>query len=146
MVNPPAYAPAVAVDQVNHSVDADIISSLSSQDGGFSEGQQTQRVGRNCSNVTSNVFSPHNSETLNLFADGPCRGLMLSTQRLYVQFTNCSCPVGFQPLESDTICGCDCDSKLSPHITDCNSTTELLVRMNTNSCIGVGRGLRGLKI
>ena len=34
--------PLVAVDQVNHSVDANIISSLSSQDGGFSEGQQTQ--------------------------------------------------------------------------------------------------------
>ena len=28
----------VAVDQVNHSVNANIISSLSSQDGGFSEG------------------------------------------------------------------------------------------------------------
>ena len=24
-----------------------------------------------------------------------------------------------------------CDSKLSPHITDCNSTTEFFVRVNT---------------
>ena len=43
--------PLVAVDQVNHSVDANLTSSLSSQDGGFSEGQQIQSVGRNCSNV-----------------------------------------------------------------------------------------------
>ena len=32
--------PLVAVDQVNHSVEANIISSLSSQDGGFGDGQQ----------------------------------------------------------------------------------------------------------
>ena len=50
------------------SVDASIKSSLSSQDGGFSEGQQIQSVGRHCSNVAFNVFSPHNSETINLFA------------------------------------------------------------------------------
>ena len=32
--------PLVAVDQVNHSVEANITSSLSSEDGGFHEGQQ----------------------------------------------------------------------------------------------------------
>ena len=127
--------PLVAVDQVNHSVDANIISSLSSQDGGFSEGQQTQSIGKNCSNVTFNVFSPHNSEKVNLFADGPCGSSTLSTRHLYIEFSECTCPVGFQPLDSDTRCGCDCDSKLSPHITSCNSTTKSLVRVNTNSWI-----------
>ena len=127
--------PLVAVDQVNHSVDANIISSLSSQDGGFSEGQQIQSVGKNCSNVTFNVFSPHSSETINLFADGPCGSSTLSTRHLYIEFSDCTCPVGFQPLDSDTRCGCDCDSKLSPHITSCNSTTKSLVRVNINSWI-----------
>ena len=127
--------PLVAVDQVNHSLDANIISSLSSQDGGFSEGQQTQSVGRSCSNVVFNVFSRHVSETVNLFADGPCGSSMLSTRRLHIQFTDCTCPVGFQPLNSETRCECMCDLKLSPYITDCNSTTESLVRMSTNSWI-----------
>ena len=127
--------PLVAVDQVNHSVDGNIISSLSSQDGGFSEGQQTQSVGRSCSNVTFNVFSPHDSETINLFADGPCGSSMLSTQHLHIQFTDCICPVGFQPHNSKTRCECMCDSELSPYITDCNSTTESLVRISTNSWI-----------
>ena len=127
--------PLVAVDQVNHSVDANIISSLSSQDGGFGEGQQTQSVGKNCSNVTFNVFSPHNSETINLFADGPCGSSTLSIRHLYIEFSECICPVGFQPLNSDTRCGCHCDSKLSPHIISCNSTTKSLVRVNTNSWI-----------
>ena len=127
--------PLVAVDQVNHSVDANIISSLSTQDGGFSEGQQTQSVGKNCSNVTFNVFSPHSSEIINLFADGPCGSSTLSTRHLDIEFSDCTCPVGFQLLDSDTRCGCDCDSKLSPHITSCNSSTKSLVRVNTNSWI-----------
>ena len=125
----------VAVDQVNHSVVANIISSLSSQDGGFSEGQQTQSVWKNCSNVTFNVFSRHNSEMINLFADGPCGSSTLSTQHLYIEFSECTCPVGFQPLDSDTGCECDCDSKLSPYITSCNLTIKSLVRVNTNSWI-----------
>ena len=125
----------VAVDQVNHSVDANIISSLSSQDGGFSEGQQIQSVRKNCSNVTFNVFSPHNYETINLFADGPCGSSTLSIQHLYIEFSECTCPVGFQPLDSDTSCECDCDSKLSPYITNCNLTTKSLVRVKTNSWI-----------
>ena len=123
------------MDQVSHSVDANIISSLSSQDGGFSEGQQTQRVEKNCSNVTFNVFSSHDSEIINLFADGPCGSSTLSTKHLFIEFSECTCPFGFQPLDSDTRCGCDCDSKLSPHITSCNSKTKSLVRVNTNSWI-----------
>ena len=128
--------PLVAVNQVNHSVAANIISSLSSQ-GGFSEGQQTQSVRKNCSNVTFNMFSPHNSEIINLFADGPCGSSAFSIRQLYIEFSDCICPVGFQPLDSDTRCQCDndCDSKLSPHITSCNSTTKSLLRVNTNSWI-----------
>ena len=127
--------PLVAVDQVNHSVEANIISSLSSQDGGFDEGQQTQSVGRNCSDVIFSVFSPHNSEIINLFADGPCGNSKLSIERLQINFTECTCRVGFQPLDNDTRCECDCDSKLSRYITDCNSTTEIIVRTNTNAWI-----------
>ena len=127
--------PLVAVDQVNHSVDANIISSLFSQDGGFSEGQQTQSVGKNCSNVTFNVFSPHSYEMINLFANGPCGSSNLSIRHLHIEFSDCTCPVGFQPIKSRTSCGCDCDSKLFPHITSCNSTTKSLVRVNTNSWI-----------
>ena len=125
----------VAVDQVNHSVNANISSSLSSHDGGFREGQQTQSVGRNCTNITFNVFSPHDSETMNLFADGPCGSSIPSIRHLNIQFTNCTCPVGFEPFNSKTRCECICDPELYTHITNCNSTTESLIRVNTNSWI-----------
>ena len=125
----------IAVDQVNHSVDANVISYLFLQDGGISEGQQTQSVGRYHSNVTFNVFSPHSSELIIIFADGPCGSSKLSTRHLHIQFTDCTCPVGFQPLDSETRCGCNCNSQLLPCITDCNLATESLIRINTNSWI-----------
>ena len=128
--------PLIAVDQLNHPVNTNIISSLSSQYGGFSEGQQTQSVEMSCKNVTFNVFSPHDSETITLFADGPCGRSTLSVRHLDIEFINCSCPVGFEPLNSKTRCECICDSELSRFVTvDCNSTTDSIVKVDSNSWI-----------
>ena len=122
----------VAVDQVNHSVVANIISSLA-QDGSFNEDQQTQTVGKNCTNLTFNVFSGSDSESINLFADGPCGSSKLSVQNLDIHFLKCTCPVGFQPnSESVTRCECICDSKLSPYITHCNINTTSIIKENMN--------------
>ena len=122
----------VAVDQVNHSVEANIISSLA-HGGGFSEGQQTQSVGRKCADLTFNVFSSSDYESINLYADGPCESSQLSIRKLNIQFLDCTCPVGFQPNnESLTRCECICDF---PYITKCNFTTSSIIRENTNSWI-----------
>ena len=128
----------VAVDQVNNTLYANISTSISSYDGGFGEGQQTQNVGTNCTDLTYNVFSPHDSETINLFADGPCESAALSTSHVTIQFIDCTCPIGFQPRyksKSSTRCECICDSKLSPYITDCNNATSSVFRLKTNSWI-----------
>ena len=121
--------------QVNHSVNANIISSLSSHEGGLIEGQQTQSVETNCTNLSFNVFSPHDSETIYFFADGPCESSTPSVRYLNIQFTDYTCPVGFEPFNSDIRCECVCDSELSPYITRCNSTTESFIRVNTSSWI-----------
>ena len=125
----------VAVDQVNHSVEANIISSLA-HGGGFSEGQQTQSAGRNCTDLTFNVFSQRDNESINLYADGPCGSSSLSIRKLDIQFLDCTCPVGFQR-DSDlvTSCVCICDLELSPYITNCNIETRSIIRENTNSWI-----------
>ena len=128
----------VAVDQVNHTVDANITVSLSSSDGDFDEGQHIQSAGRTCTNLTLNVFSPHEVETLNLYPNGPCGSATLSTSHVTIQFIDCTCPVGFEPLsnsKSSTRCKCICDSALSPYITECNVTTSTILRMDTNSWI-----------
>ena len=82
-----------------------------------------------------NVYSPHDFETLNLYADGPCGSSPLSIKHQNIQFTNCTCLVGFEPIDSKTKCECNCDLKLSPHITKCNTTTGSLARVNTNTWI-----------
>ena len=128
----------VAVDQVNHTVDANVSSYLSSSHGGFGEGQQTQNVGKNCTNLTFNVFSPYKYETLNLYPNGPCESATLSTSHVTIQFTACTCPVGFEPLsnsKSSTRCECDCDSALSPYITKCNFASSSVLRTGINSWI-----------
>ena len=125
----------VAVDQANHSVVANIISSPDSL-GSFSGGQQTQTIGNGCTNLTFNVFSPQDYESINVFADGPCGSSELSMRKLDIQFLNCTCPVGFQPSDSvSTRCECICDSGLFPYITNCNYTTSLIIRESTNSWI-----------
>ena len=88
-----------------------------------------------CRNLTFNVFSPHTSETINFIVDGPCGSSTLSVRHLDIEFTNCSCPIGFEPLNTKTRCECICDSQLSVFITNCNSTTESIVKMDTNSWI-----------
>ena len=93
----------VAVDQVNNTVDANISTSISSSDGGFGEGQQTQSVGRICTDLTYNVFSPHDYETINLFADGLCGSAALSTSHVTIHFKECTCPIGFEPLSKKKV-------------------------------------------
>ena len=128
----------VAVDQVNHTVDANISSVLFSPLGGFGEDQQTQIVRRYCTNLTFNVFSPHDSVTLKLYPNGPCRSATLSTSHVTIKFMDCTCPVGFQPLsnnQSSSRCECDCDIKLSPYITDCDVLINSVFRKGFNSWI-----------
>ena len=91
----------VAVDQVNHSVDANIITFLTSRDGGFGEGQRTQPTGKNCTDLIFNVFSSRDYDNIYLYADGPCGSSQPSIQKLDMLFLECTCPVGFQPSPSE---------------------------------------------
>ena len=129
---------AVAVDQAKNIVEADITTSISSPDSSFGEGQHTHRVERHCSELSYNLFSRHKSEKINLFANGPCGNATFSTSQVTIEFTDCTCPIGFVPLsnsQTSTNCECICDSKLSPFITNCNYTTRSVLRVGTNSWI-----------
>ena len=61
----------VAVDQVNHTVpSANIRSSLNSTESGLEEGQLIQKTSssKNCTDMKFNIYSPHQSEVLTLYA------------------------------------------------------------------------------
>ena len=130
----------VAVDQVGHPVEANIITSLTSSYGGLGEGQHFQPVGTNCTNLKFNVFSPQDLENITLFADGPCGNSAPSTRHLEIQFLNCSCPIGLKPSNRrPTACECICDRHLSPYIANC-SDQFLVLRENNSAWISYING------
>ena len=129
------------LDQADHAVEANITSILSPRDGGFSEGQQTQEVKQGCTPLKFNMFSPVNFESLTpLAVDSPCRDSRPLMKHVLINFLNCTCPVGFEPSSDNVRCECVCDSKMSPYITHCDSTTSSLLRVGTNSWISYVNG------
>ena len=120
----------VAVDQVNNTIpNVTIRSSLSSSSGGLGENQLNQSTGESCSDLRFEIFSPYESEQLILYADGPCKDAPMSQRRVGIQFTPCTCPLGFQVnVAEKTKCDCECNLDLLPYVTKCDPKTETIVR------------------
>ena len=121
-----------AVNQANQTVEnVTIRSSLLSKFGGLGENQLSQITNGTCTDLYYEIFSPNASEQLIMYADGPCKDALPSQGRLDIQFSPCSCPVGFQPSlnpSEATRCACECDPQLNGYITDCHPQTGDLVR------------------
>ena len=118
----------VALDQVNSTINATILA-YSSGSSGIGEGQHNQHTYSACTNLTYRVYSKYPSETLTLYADGPCKDNGISSLFVHVQFLPCICPIGFtMSLDSPSICRCVCDDLLRPYLTRCNASSHLLLR------------------
>jgi predicted outer membrane repeat protein len=125
-----------AIDQVNRSVNASIRSMLiSNTHGRMGKGQQLQDISGNCTKLTYRVYSPDDSETVSLFAEGPCKDSVISRRSVTIRFLDCTCSIGFEPYPSDSECECVCNSTLSPYITKCDTSTSSVSRANTTSWI-----------
>ena len=138
----------VAVDQLGHPVNATIISSVitNSSVDRLKEGQTSQVVGSQCTELEFNVYSKDDVAQLKLYADGPCIDFGLSKQTLDISFSPCTCPLGFQPIQSDIDCKCDCDELLQRNrITKCFPDDGLiLLEKNIKFWIGVANDTNGL--
>ena len=120
----------LAVDHINSTIDNTTIhSSLSSKFGGLGEDQLIQTTTSGCSELTYEIYSPYATEEMILYAEGPCKDAKLSQRRIFIQFSSCSCPTGFQPKQTVyTRCVCECDPLIREYITDCDPQTGILVR------------------
>ena len=121
----------VALDQAGHIISAAIHSLPVSDQSGIiiGEGQLIQRIANECTNLTYNVFSPHDDEELVMYPNGPCKDAPLSQRRIQIKFLSCTCPIGFQINHQDRIqCACECDSRLKGYVTRCDIETQSLVR------------------
>ena len=120
----------VAVDQVDQPVSATIQTSLHFTESGLAEGQLARRIPAECTDLTFNVISPHNTENLTLYAsDGPCNDADLSSMMVEIYFLPCSCPIGFQVTGlNSTNCTCECHSDISQYMEQCDSHSGSFVK------------------
>ena len=120
----------VAVNQIFQPLNANIQASIFSTGSGLAEGQLNRRIPAHCTNLTFNIFSPHESENLTLYAsDGPCKDAEHSRTTIEVHFLPCSCPVGLQVAgTNDSNCTCECHRNISQYMKKCNSQTASLVK------------------
>ena len=122
----------VAVDQLNHTVNATIRSTLFSIRGGLDEDQTSQNITDLCTTLEFSVFSPLESDKLIMYAEGPCKDAKLSQKQVNIHFLPCSCPVGFHAdIKKDTQCVCECDVTLQHIITECFEQNKTVVRRGT---------------
>ena len=118
-----------AVDQGGKMVNTFIQSSLNHSGSGLAEGQLFQRVKTTCTDLMFNVFSSNPREVLTLYANGPCSDADLSKRNVTIRFRKCTCPVGFEPTESNaTACNCNCHREIRTYARQCDIETESFVR------------------
>ena len=120
-----------AIDQVGRPVEAAITSSLLNE-GTLDQGQQIQDVQSACTDLSFNVASPSHTEVLELLAEGPCGDSDQSVRQAKIIFNNYTCPVGFQPSNSNTMCACECESSLEGYIIGCNESTSSIIKQGAN--------------
>ena len=120
----------LAVDQVGQPVSATIQTSLHFTESGLAEGQLARRIHAECTDLTFNVISPHNTENLTLYAsDGPCNDADLSSATIEIHFLPCSCPIGLQVSGiNSTNCTCECHDDISQYVEQCDSHDGSLVK------------------
>ena len=125
----------VAVDQMERSINATVISFLKDSTGSLDEGQNKVAIGDKCTELEFTVFSEINHEELVLYARGPCHSKGISSIKVGINLYPCECPAGLElsrRLEHKYTCVCICHHKLTdqPFLKDlkCNSTTLTITR------------------
>ena len=126
----------VAVNQINHTVNATVVSTLLIENT-LGEGQQLQSTYSGCTNLTFNISSPNDYADLEMHVrKGPCLDFGISKTSVQVHFNNCTCSIGFQIVGSGkTKCECECRQELKKYVKTCNSLTGSITRKG-NSWIG----------
>ena len=115
----------VAVDHINNTISNSTIHAYVSLEAKLGEGQSLQQTSGDgsCTDLVYSILSPHNSEKLHLYADGPCMKVGISTTNVTVSIA--PCPIGF--IDKDL--SCECDPKLYPeYVSKCSIDRETVQR------------------
>jgi hypothetical protein len=109
---------------------------LQSTTGGLGDGLQSQMVNsEKCEDLTFSVTSTSNKESLTLYPKGPCGSAMLSSRTINIIFSECTCPIGFSPDQSQlSSCVCVCNKVLHDHglIEDCTNSSDSFLKASNS--------------
>ena len=123
----------VVVNQVNKTVNGSLFSYTQSSKGHLGKAQYLKYILDVCTTMTFNVYSPFTlSDSLIIYARGPCRGMGISPAIFKVIFKECSCPIGFEVSNiSKYNCDCKCHHKVQSFARECNVKENSFFREDT---------------
>ena len=126
----PFNVTVIAVDQVQCPIRARINIEHDSKYVRLGTGQQVKDIDNSCSNLTFATYTLKYSISVKLiiYAEGPCRGIGISSRNLLVDILPCKCPIGFEPLQKSESCLCDCSFQLKLYKILCNLTSMSIIR------------------
>lgn len=110
---------AVTVDQVENPKNGTVVATVISDGTRLKVGQAQQITNGQCSELIYNVYSTERNASIELYSDGPCNNLGISSKVINIMFLPCECPNGFQPAPLDNECRCECDPTLDSLISNC---------------------------
>ena len=120
-----------AVDQVNHTIAATILSKFKDNIN-LMESETIKRIGPGCHKLKYRISFPSIKKyELHLYPKGPCADKSISKLKISVDVVSCTCPPGFMQEDTDTRCVCVCDQTLSKYINECDKKTESVIRKGT---------------
>ena len=139
---------AVTVDQVENPVNEIVLARVISDGTRLKAGQARQVTADKCTELVYNVFSTEDEATFEVFPDGPCSYIGISSKKVQISFQPCICLSGLQPALLDNECRCECDSFASTFSSYCrsdgNNSITIVRRMskywiqyvNSNNALG----------
>ena len=117
------------LDQINRPIEATIYNRLSSGDDLCQHHVQTNDGNCSVINFTASLnLNESQSEELTLLTNGPCKEIPNSQIRLKLSVYCPKCPIGFELVEDEEGCRCQCDKNLLPFISNCRPSSKALVR------------------
>lgn len=124
------------VDQAGHTISAVVATLLSPNNGKVVSENNKTDTDDICTDLSFSVVSSYNKIELVFYAYGPCKDANLSRCKVLIEFSNCSCPIGFQMEVTNDKCACKCDERLTKfvEIAKCIHQDKTVVR-RTNSWI-----------
>ena len=110
---------AITVDQVENPVNGVALASVLSSGTRLKVDQSQQIINGVCTDLTYNVFSTEQSAYFELYPDGPCGNMGISSKKLKISFLPCDCPNGLQPAALENECRCECDLFVERYVSSC---------------------------